>query len=581
VGNGSWESASRPQHLVASDSSNPVASLTDNRSSNAVAATVSVVAALALLLAAAPSSLAADGGAAAPAGSSAPRGSEGSFGSGGGGSAGNGGARSGSHNGGGRDPNDTGGSSSGGSGASNRKHNADATVEPSITGVRCVPEQSCGAKALEVSLQDGQLLLTGRGIGRGMGVAFASRRHGRRLGPGYLGAPRAHLRKTKLGLVVSIPKLARTGRIAVVIAGRRHTPPYGPILVTSKKLHPPPKPASTTIQPPPTGTAFDGQGMWIWYVSKSDGGNVSQIIEQARDDGISTLYVKSSDGTNWWSQFSPSLVDQVHAAGLQICAWQYVYGTAPVVEAELGAKAAELGADCLVIDAESEYEGRYSAAQAYIDKLREEVGSAYPVGLASFPYVNYHEAFPYSVFLGPEGAQFNAPQMYWKDIGSSVAQVFALTYEQNLVYGREIEPLGQSFENPSSAELVSFRSLASDYGASGLSLWDWQQTTASGWASLTKPLNSALTVPSPEITSPLLRRGDTGDQVLWLQEHLAAAIPSQPVTGIFEADTAANLQSFQAGKGLPRTGETDASTWGYLLELAPVAVDWTGGDPKA
>lgn len=458
---------------------------------------------------------------------------------------------------------------------------AAAKVAPVITSVNCVPTTRCSGNALEVSIHGGQLKVSGKGVGAGMGVLFASRSRGKQLGPGAKHAPRAHLRKTNQGLLVAVPKLARTGRIAVVIGGRRHTNLYGPIVITSKHLHPPVVLKTTVIGSSPTGTAFDGQGMWIWYVSKSDGGSVPAIIEQAKAAGIGTLYVKSSDGTNWWSQFSPELVAEVHAAGLKICAWQYVYGTNPTAEAELGAKAAETGAECLVIDAESEYEGRYSSAQKYIETLRAKVGPSYPVGLASFPYVNYHEAFPYSVFFGPNGAQFNVPQMYWKDIGTSVAQVYAVTYEQNLIYQREIEPLGQSFENPSSAELVAFRSLAGDYGASGLSLWDWQETSSKGWEALASPLNTELAVPAPENTAPLLGKGATGDQVLWMQEHLASAYPTQPITGILEASTVANLEALQASKGLPATGQTDSSTWGALLELPPVAVDWSGGSPKA
>ena len=75
--------------------------------------------------------------------------------------------------------------------------------------------------------------------------------------------------------------------------------------------------------------------MWIWYLSASDGGNLDEIAAQAQAAGIRTLYVKSSDGgSNFWSQFTPALVAQVHALGLQICAWQYVYGNDPVGEAD-------------------------------------------------------------------------------------------------------------------------------------------------------------------------------------------------------------------------------------------------------
>ena len=104
--------------------------------------------------------------------------------------------------------------------------------------------------------------------------------------------------------------------------------------------------------------------------------------------------IKSGDGTGAWSQFNPQLVSTLHAAGLKVCAWQYVYGNHPIFEAEVGAHGGPDGADCLLIDAESEYEGKYVAAQKYIKKLRQLVGSSFPVGLASFPYVDYHPASP-------------------------------------------------------------------------------------------------------------------------------------------------------------------------------------------
>jgi peptidoglycan hydrolase-like protein with peptidoglycan-binding domain len=400
-------------------------------------------------------------------------------------------------------------------------------------------------------------------------------------------SPSAHLHNSKLGLVVTVPASAHSGAIAVMLGGGRRSNLYGPIKVVTHALHPPappppPAPAPVTgVASSVAGTAFAGQGMWIWYMSASDGGNVPAIVAQTHATGVGTVFVKSSDGsTNYWSQFSPQLVAELHAAGLKVCAWQYVYGTNPVGEAELGARAVASGADCLVIDAEVEYEGKYGAAQQYIDTLRAKIGPTYPVGLASFPYVSYHPSFPYSVFLGPGGAQFNAPQMYWHDIGTSVAQAFITTYEQNLIYGRPIVPLGQTYGGVSSAEIVSFRSLAGAYGAGGVSFWDWQETSSSGWASLAAPLNTTLTVPQPELTAPLLREGARSDQVLWLQEHLASAVPGQPTTGIFESQTTANLEQFQAAHALPATGETDAGTWGALLALAPVEVSWTASGPQ-
>jgi Putative peptidoglycan binding domain len=455
-----------------------------------------------------------------------------------------------------------------------------------ITAAQCVPASNCSTKPHEVSTH-GTLLLQGRGLKSGQTVAFPHSWDARIAS----NSPSAHLHSSKQGLVVTVPESAHSGAIAVELGGGRRSNTYGPIKVVTHALHPPapkpppapaptPAPVSTTATTA-AGTAFAGQGQWIWYLSASDGGSVAAIAAQAHAAGVTTLFVKSSDGsTNYWSQFSKRLVEELHAQGLHVCAWQYVYGSNPVGEAELGARAAAEGADCLVIDAESQYEGLYGAAQTYIATLRAHVGPAYPVGLASFPYVSYHPSFPYSVFLGPGGAQFNAPQMYWHDIGTSVASVYVNTFEQNLVYGRPVLPLGQTYGGVSSAEIVAFRSLASAYGAAGESFWDWQETTASGWTALAAPLNTTLTVPQPELTSPLLREGAKSDQVLWLQEHLASAYPTQPTTGIFESQTATNLKQVQTAHGLPATGETDAATWGFVLELPPVTVNWTGGGPK-
>jgi len=320
--------------------------------------------------------------------------------------------------------------------------------------------------------------------------------------------------------------------------------------------------------------------MWIWYVGKSDGGNLAQIASQAHANGIATLYVKSSDGgSDFWSQFSPALVSEVHALGLKICAWQYVYGNDPVGEAELGIRAVHDGADCLVIDAEDEYGGKYAAAQTYIDTLRAGVGPAYPIGLASFPYVDLHESVPFSVFLGPGGAQFNVPQVYWKAIGTTPDDAYAHTFTENRIYGRAIAPLGQLYGGVSVAQVERFRQVAAAYGAPGVSWWDWQSSSLDSWTALVAPLATTPSVAVDEAW-PTLKRGARGDQVVWMQEYLAAAEPQTPTSGIFDATTLAALEAFQTSRGLPANGITDAATWEALLTLTPVAVTWATTPPS-
>ena len=321
------------------------------------------------------------------------------------------------------------------------------------------------------------------------------------------------------------------------------------------------------------------RGMWIWYVSQSSGGSLSSIISTAQRYGISTLMIKAGDGTGAWSQFSPGLVSTLHANGLHACAWQYVYGNHPIFEAEVGAAAVRNGADCLLIDAEAEYEGKYVQAQEYVKKLRELIGTGYPVGLAGFPYVDYHPAFPYSVFLGPGGAQNNTPQMYWADIGVSVDTVYSHTYNYNTPYRRPIEPLGEVSANPPPGQIVRFRQLSRAYGAPGLSWWDWQEANSRSWRAVAQPIGnlSGYRINTRMPTLSTRGRGglSSGDLVVWAQEHLVSAGARISIDGSYGGRTQAAVTRFQTSRGLSPTGVVDQTTWTALLRYPPANVIWT------
>jgi hypothetical protein len=321
-----------------------------------------------------------------------------------------------------------------------------------------------------------------------------------------------------------------------------------------------------------SANALGGRAMWIWELQFAEGGNINKIISEAHRWGIGTLMIKSSDGINFWSsQFTPQLVSAFHRGGLRVCAWQYVYGDHPVTEAYKGAEAVKDGADCLLIDAETQYEGKYIAAQTYIKRLRDLIGPRFPVALAGFPYVDFHPAFPYSVFLGPDGAQYNMPQMYWKDIGVSVDTVFAHTYVYNTIYRRRIYPLGQLDNRPAAHQIFRFRQLSRAYGASGISWWDWQEATNSGWNALSRPAGS-LKGYIPDRTMASISKGSKSDLVVWAQEHLISAGYRIGVDGGFGASTQAAVRGFQTAHGLTDDGIVGPETWGALLRYRPINV---------
>jgi hypothetical protein len=326
------------------------------------------------------------------------------------------------------------------------------------------------------------------------------------------------------------------------------------------------------------GNPLNGRAMWIWELPKSDRGSLTSLVADARRFGLSTLIIKSSDGTDMWSQFTPQLVSALHANGIKVCAWQYVYGNAPITEAYKGAAAVHDGADCLIIDAESEYEGKYVSAQAYINRLRSLIGYSYPLVLAGFPYIDFHPAFPYSVFLGPGGAQYNAPQMYWRDIGTTTDNVFGHTYAYNLIYQRPIYPLGQVYGRPPAHQVVRFRELARVYGAPGVSWWDWQEAGASMWTALSRP---AGTIPGyvPYKTMADVNPSDHGDLVVWVQEHLISAGYPIQISGDYGYHTLLDVEAFQTAHGLSADGIIGPETWAALLRYRIARVKWTVAKP--
>jgi hypothetical protein len=331
----------------------------------------------------------------------------------------------------------------------------------------------------------------------------------------------------------------------------------------------------------PAATPLDGNGMWIWYVSRS-GGTPEAIADQARDHRIDTVYIKSGDGVDYWGQFSEFLVEELKEKGLRVCAWPFAYGEEPKAEARVAARAVEAGADCLVVDAETHYEGRYGAADKYVRVLRRRIGPVFPLGLTSFPYVDFHPSFPYSVFLGPGGAEFNLPQIYWEAIGTSVPNAFAHTYPVNRPYGRSIYPIGQTWQDPGRAEILGFRRYARAYGAEGVSWWSWQETSGREWRWVGRLLGPRKRVEGIRRGYALLARGARGDLVVWAQQLLRAAGHDLVVDGSFGPGTERAVLAFQRAKGLAETGTVEIRTWKALLEREPVPTRWSRrGEPRA
>jgi hypothetical protein len=438
---------------------------------------------------------------------------------------------------------------------------------PKLAAVRCVPVSAKSCKT-GVAVRIGkQIQLRGTRLKLGMRVTFRWSK----------GAIATKLHRGAAGWVARVPAGVRPGSIQVTVrdtAGRKSNILKIRVLEEPKPVKAPATTGGGTMPAP-----FRGNGMWIWQMEKTEGGDVDAIAARAAAAGVTTVFVKAGDGTTPWSQFSTLLVGALHQHGIKACAWQFVYGNSPANEANVAIAAIQTGADCFVIDAEGSYEGKYAAAQTYMSAIRAAVGAAYPIGLTSFPYVDYHPKLPYSVFLAPGAAQANLPQAYWKDIGGSVDTIGSHTLAHNRIYQTPMAPIGQTYDNPPAADLRRFRQLWGAYGAQGISWWSWQATDAAHWKVLNEAAPAVTVEPDPGW--PTLGKGAKGDEVIWLQEHLTQTYPDVTVSGTFDTATITAVKALQTANGIAVTGTTDASTWQAALKLPFVAKDWAAAAKSA
>lgn len=452
-----------------------------------------------------------------------------------------------------------------------------APKAPKLTKVRCVPKTAAACKGgVRVSV-DESIALSGKRLKRGQRVTF---RWSKGTTSGKIvrmkGAPFAVKvpKKTPIGtltLTVKDGKGRRSNRLKVKIVAPANVSPRTPI--------------TSTVEGPATGgnavpAVFSGTSMWIWKLGEAEGGDIAAIAAKAKQAGVRTLFIKSYDGVDSeGSQFSRALVDQLHAAGLQVCAWQFIYGMNPTGEAAAAVASVRAGADCFVINAEKNYAGRYAQAQQYLAALRgaPQVGNDYPIGFSSFYNVQAYPDLPFSVFLGPRGgAQVAMPQVYWQQADRPVTEVSREAAKGWRIYGRPIIPMGQTDAGASADDVLQFRAIWNEYGAVGLSYYPWVGSAPGIPEALTQAVPAFDPVGDPDWL--LFQSGTSGDGARWAQQHLASFDPSIAIDGSFGPATADVLRRFQDARGLtPTTGGTGPRTWPALLKEPYTYVDWATG----
>ena len=259
----------------------------------------------------------------------------------------------------------------------------------------------------------------------------------------------------------------------------------------------------------------------------------------------------------------PQLVAALHARGLRVCAWQFVYGTDPLGEAAAGAGAVAQRRRLPRHRRRDRLRGPLRGGAA----LRRRAARGDRPGLPARPDVVPVRRLPPAASRtrsssAPGGAQANLPQVYWKAIGGSVDAVSAKTVAHNRIYGAPIAPLGQAYDAPKAADLARFRAIWAGYGAGGISWWSWQ-------ASSERDVGGADARPRRRPScrpTRAGRRSASGSQRR--PGHLAAAAPRSFDRRRRSPSTASSppRRTRRCARSRPRAacrrpGTTDAATW--------------------
>jgi hypothetical protein len=310
-----------------------------------------------------------------------------------------------------------------------------------------------------------------------------------------------------------------------------------------------------------------GKGVLLWQGRTCDPDPL-KIVVQAKQMGLGWIGPKAADGgdlmfATYTKPEMKLLVKHAHEEGIKVVAWHYVYGGLRASRdgrIHLGYASAEkeayvmikeiqeIGYDALLVDAEREYKidatktgDRKVRAITYMQTLRRELGSNYPIGLCSYRYPNLHPELPWDEFLGR--CNFHAPQVYWNPKGSPmelITSIARLKARKNLPF----LPIGRAYigdghpgiVKPETTdnmpnEITAFLKACKDGNLMGAGFWSWDAiNTHPGGQERRKAISDfvwkvlpAPIIPPPPVSDNLRDWARAVD--IWLRENSGWAGP--------------------------------------------------------
>lgn len=309
-----------------------------------------------------------------------------------------------------------------------------------------------------------------------------------------------------------------------------------------------------------------GKWVWVWNWRQCDGGDPDVVVGRLRDAGCAGAIVKAWDGGHWFDQGLPwrEIARALKARGLAAGGWGYCYGRNPRAEAQRAVETAQYGeADFLVLDVESEFEGRPEAAEELCRRLREGLGPEYPLYFSSFAIARYHSSFPFEIFRAHcTGA---APQVYWNAFLWPMAEALAATYEDYAGLGippERVFPAGGLYEEgnvgyPQPADVRGFVARAAARGSPGVSFWSYEHMSQEMWEAVREaaigPEEGGMS--SQEFDEVMREVSGLSSRLERLEAQVAALVsaspPAPPPVRTYTVQAGDTLSGIAAKLGLP------------------------------
>jgi hypothetical protein len=232
---------------------------------------------------------------------------------------------------------------------------------------------------------------------------------------------------------------------------------------------------------------LQAKGYFIWRIPVCEYGDVQAIANLAQQANYTHILIKVADGTYSYNidpngvDLVPPLVQALHARGILVWGWHYLYGDYPATEADKAIQRInQLGLDGYSLDVEGEYKepGKDEAARIFMTRMRNALPN-FPIALCSYRFPTYHPAVPWVEFL--EKCNYNMPQVYWEQAHNPGAQLIRCVQEfQAINPFRPIIPVGAAYMRGDWAttpnDVIEFMQTAISLNLSAANFWEWGHT---------------------------------------------------------------------------------------------------------